>query len=319
MTNLLILRPLKDNSVQAIKRCAPNFNILTSTDGLSLDELKNVEITVGWENNVGEQLLQLKEEGQGILNWIQTYSAGVDDLDLKRLKENNIILTNASGVHASQISESVIAMLLSHYRGILTAHKAQENKTWERIRLNDLALKKMLIVGTGNIGRQLAKVASAMAVDVYGVNRSGRQLPEFNKIYPQKEIDDVLPTMDIVISILPLTDETYHLFNSQRFEKFKKGAVFVNVGRGESVDTSALITACQSDRIDFAALDVFEEEPLPNSSPLWTLDNVLITPHISGISINYQEKFMKILLENLNAYKEQLPLPKNVVDYTLGY
>lgn len=319
MTNLLILHSLRNHSIHAIKQCVPTFNILTNDDGLSLDELKKVEIIIGWENKVGEQLLQLKETGQGRLRWIQTYSAGVDDMDLKRLEKNGIILTNASGVHATQISESVLAMLLAHYRGILTARKAQENKSWEKIRLNDLALKKMLIVGTGNIGQHLAKVAKSMAVEVYGINRSGRQLPDFIEIYPQREIENVLPDMDIVVSILPLTNETYHFFNEKRFKTFKKSTVFVNVGRGESVDTAALIAACQSNLIEFAALDVFEEEPLPKSSPLWTLDNVLMTPHISGLSINYQEKFMDIFLENLRAYRKQQPLPRNVVDYTLGY
>ena len=125
--------------------------------------------------------------------------------------------------------------------------------------------------------------------------------------------------MDIVINILPLTSQTHHFYNQALFDKMKDGVIFINVGRGPSVDTDALIAQCRSGKISFAALDVFEEEPLPQTNPLWELDNVLITPHISGNTDQYNQRMLTIFHENLHAFKTDGTLKRNLVNLALGY
>lgn len=312
---ILFMRTMSDEHLESLAKMAKDYRLVSAKDAASID-LDAVEIIVSWENKLGNQILASPTSQ---LKWVQVYSAGVDDLPLNVFKEKNILLSNASGVHSVPITESVVGMLLSHYRGLHTATIQQQAVNWDsRLPLSELNGRSLLIVGTGAIGRQLAKVATVLGVKVYGINRSGHPLENFIDTYPQAQIDQLLPKMDIVVNILPLTADTHYFYDAQRFQKMKDGVIFINVGRGPSVETAALIEACQT-KIGFAGMDVFEEEPLPEDNPLWQMDNVLITPHVSGKTDQYNQRFFEILSDNLARYLEGGQLSRNQVQLDQGY
>ncbi len=154
--------------------------------------------------------------------------------------------------------------------------------------------EKILIIGTGHIGKMIAKKVKALDMICYGINTSGHPAEGMEKTFSLKQLQEVLPEVDFVVNILPLTEETTGLFDQHLFEHFDSKAVFINVGRGASVKTQDLIQALNKQQLSFAALDVFEEEPLPQDHPLWKMDNVLITSHIAGLTPDFQKKLMSI-------------------------
>lgn len=313
---VLVMETIPEAYLPELRALARACQVVTTKEigSIHLDE---VEIMVNWQEDIGNQLLSSPTSQ---LKWLQVYSAGVDNLPLSRLKEKRVLVANASGIHSVSIAETVIGLLLSHYRGLQKAIQNQGQNKWNNDMLvSELAGKSVLIVGTGTIGRQLAKVLNCLGAEVYGINQTGYPLADFKATYSRQEVDDVLPKMDSVVNILPLTIDTYHFYGAQRFQCMKEGVAFINVGRGPSVETDALVEACQSGKIGFAGIDVFEEEPLSAASPLWQMDNVVITPHISGKTDQYISRFFAIFVENLEHYLKHGKLIKNQIKLARGY
>lgn len=310
---IFLQREFRDEFIEKIQILAPDYQIKTE---LTEDDLTSVEISVGWPKKFSEQLLSSDQ-----LKWVQSISAGVDYLPLNDFSKREVLLSNGSGIHALSISEHIIGVLLGYYRGLNESVKKQEQKVWaqESIHYDQLSGKNLLVVGTGHIGQQLSKSIRSLGVNVYGINTTGHPAEGFVETYSIKNMAKIVPEMDIVVGILPGTHETYHIFNSDIFGKMKKTGIFINVGRGDTVHTKELISALEEKQFAFAALDVFEEEPLPENNPLWTFDNVLITPHISGMTVDFQNKFMKIFLANLKSYLSDRELSVNQVELTRGY
>lgn len=310
---IFLQKTFREEFIKKIQVIAPDYQIKTS---LTEKDIPDVEISVGWAKEFEDQLLATQQ-----LKWVQSISAGVDYLPLDKFSEQDILLSNGSGIHALSISEHIIGVLLGYYRGLNEAVKKQGRNEWaqESIHYDQLAGKNLLVVGTGHIGQQLSKSIHSLGVNVYGINTTGHPADGFVETYSIKNMAKIVPEMDIVVGILPGTHETYHIFNSDIFEKMKNSAVFVNVGRGDTVHTKELITSLEEKYFAFAALDVFEEEPLPKESPLWGFDNVLITPHISGMTVNFQNKFMDIFLANLKNYVSSKELTVNQVELKRGY
>ncbi|EOH78933.1 phosphoglycerate dehydrogenase [Enterococcus malodoratus] len=310
---IFLQREFRDEFIEKIQILAPDYQIKTE---LTEDDLPSVEISVGWPKKFSERLLSSDQ-----LKWVQSISAGVDYLPLNDFSKREVLLSNGSGIHALSISEHIIGVLLGYYRGLNESVKKQEQKVWaqESIHYDQLSGKNLLVVGTGHIGQQLSKSIHSLGVNVYGINTTGHPAEGFVETYSIKNMAKIVPEMDIVVGILPGTHETYHIFNSDIFGKMKKTGIFINVGRGDTVHTKELISALEEKQFAFAALDVFEEEPLPESNPLWTFDNVLITPHISGMTVDFQNKFMKIFLANLKSYLSDRELSVNQVELTRGY
>lgn len=310
---IFLQREFRDEFIEKIQTLAPDYQIKTE---LTEDDLPSVEISVGWPKKFSEQLLSSDQ-----LKWVQSISAGVDYLPLNDFSKREVLLSNGSGIHALSISEHIIGVLLGYYRGLNESVKKQEQKVWaqESIHYDQLSGKNLLVVGTGHIGQQLSKSIHSLGVNVYGINTTGHPAEGFVETYSIKNMAKIVPEMDIVVGILPGTHETYHIFNSDIFGKMKKTSIFINVGRGDTVHTKELISALEEKQFAFAALDVFEEEPLPENNPLWTFDNVLITPHISGMTVDFQNKFMKIFLANLKSYLSDRELSINQVELTRGY
>ncbi|REC32078.1 hydroxyacid dehydrogenase [Enterococcus pseudoavium] len=310
---IFLQRPFRAEFIAKIQTMAPAYQIRTT---LTPEEVPFVEISVDWSKEYGTALLQSNQ-----LKWVQASTAGVDYLPLGAFSERKILLSNSSGLHALSISEHIIGVLLGYYRGLNESLKNQTQKKWNKhlIHYDQLAGKNLLVVGTGQIGQQLSKSIQGLGVNVYGINTTGHPVTGFIETYSIKNLAKIVPEMDVIVGILPGTPDTYHIFNSDIFEKMKDSAVFINVGRGDTLHTKELISALEKKQLAFAALDVFEEEPLGNESPLWEMENVVITPHISGLTVDFQNKFMKIFLTNLKSYLENNELAINQVALDRGY
>ncbi|MTD38446.1 hydroxyacid dehydrogenase [Erwinia sp. CPCC 100877] len=315
---IYLYEPLKAEQIDKIKQTAENYTVVTSKEELSSININAIEIMLGWGKALGQQLLASPDSQ---LKWVQTISAGVDTLDLEQFAKKGILLSNASGIHSISIAEHVLGVLLTEYRAIRKSIVKQEHKYWSRDDLSyqQLSGQKLLIVGTGHIGQQLAAFTQGLGIQTYGVNTSGHATAGFIECYSQKNMKRIINEMDIVVNILPLTDQTYQLYDEQMFQAMKPGTVFVNVGRGPSVNTADLTAALKNGQLRFAALDVFEEEPLPQDSELWAMENVLITPHISGLTPHFKSKLSAIFLQNLTSYLTDRTLAKNAVSLKKGY
>lgn len=254
------------------------------------------------------------------LKWIHPFSAGVDWVLTPEVKDSNVLVGNCSGIHATPIAEHVLGVLLVFTRRFYDTFENQRRKVWERQRgATELKGKTVLIAGLGNIGKEVARVVSCVGARVTALDRKGQEKPaSVEMLYSDEQWADALGVADFVVLALPLTVETRHLFDMEKFRIMKKTAVLVNVARGGLVHEQELIRALQEDIIAGAALDVMEEEPLPQESPLWEMKNVVITPHHSGISEKYMERAVAVFCENLKAYLEGKRLP-NQVDKQKGY
>lgn len=311
----LLKARLKEQHIEALKGLYPDYEMITNdaeTEGFSV-----VEWAVGWN----DELTNLLEEGKlPSLKWVQAISAGVNSLPLATFERMGIYLTNASGIHAEPIAEYVIGVLLSHMRGLKTAILNQPQRKWEQtMELQELKGKTMMIVGAGHIGNRLGELAKAFGMKVIAVNRSGKELPGMDVTVKMDNIGTVIDFADVVVNILPQTDETYRVFNDALFSRMKKGVLFVNVGRGVTVDNASLIKALDNGTVAYAALDVFDEEPLPAESPLWRHEKILITPHFSGMVEHFRDSLFEVVLENAKSYKEDGKPSRNLIDFGKKY
>ncbi len=256
------------------------------------------------------------------LRWYQQWGAGADWLSRHpELEARDFTLTNASGVHAINISEHIFAFLLAFARDLPRAFDAQAAGEWRRQgdAVFELAGKTMLLVGVGAIGRHTAHLAAAFGMRVWGIRRNpGRAVEGVERMGDMARLHDWLPEADFVVLTAPLTPETRHMFDEAALRRMKPTAYLVNIGRGGTVDEAALVRGLQEGWLAGAGLDVFEQEPLPADSPLWTLPNVIITAHYSGATPEYHHRAMGIFLDNLRRYVQGEEL-RNVVDKGLGY
>ena len=231
------------------------------------------------------------------LRYIQLTSAGTDRVPMEYIREHGIELKNAAGVYAVPMAEWTLMRLLELYKN---AGRLFENRGWEKDRSwRELAGKTACIVGFGAYGAEVARRLKAFDVRVCAVNRSAKGSPFVDEFYTMDRLDEALGKADIVILAIALTDETEHLMNAERFAAMRDGAVFLNAARGALVDEAALIEALKN-KLSGAALDVFEVEPLPDTSPLHRLDNLLISPHNSFVGEGNHERLMDVVMRNQN-------------------
>ncbi|MFC7167550.1 D-2-hydroxyacid dehydrogenase [Halospeciosus flavus] len=239
------------------------------------------------------------------LRWVQAVSAGVDDYDLDALRERDVVLTNASGVHAEPIAEQVLGSLLTFARNIHTGIQQQEEGVWEAYGGHELRDATVGVVGLGAIGGRVAEHCDALGVEVIGTKRDPSTAPDaVDEVYGPDDLDAMLARSDYLVLACPLTEETRGLVGREELEVLPEQAVLVNVARGEIVDQDALVEALQNRRIRGAALDVFEEEPLPQTSPLWDLSRAVVTPHMAGSTPHYYERVAAIVARNYERFRE---------------
>jgi phosphoglycerate dehydrogenase-like enzyme len=239
-------------------------------------------------------------------------------------QSNNIVFTNNKRLSGPAIAEHSIAMLLSLSRGLPAYHRSQANRKWQprsgaNVAFGELKGKTLLVAGLGGIGTEIAKRAHGLGMRVIATRNSSREGPDYVEyVGLGSELNPLAGKADVVVNALPLTDKTTAIFDEAFFNSIKPGAIFISVGRGKSTVTADLITALEKGHLFGAGLDVTDPEPLPEESPLWAMDNVIITPHTSASGEDSKRRSFVIAAENLRRYVAGEPM-LNVVDIRRGY
>jgi glyoxylate/hydroxypyruvate reductase len=255
------------------------------------------------------------------LRWIQGTSAGIGGLlDRTGLIKTPIVCTTASGVHGVPLAEFALLGLLHFAKNMPRLARWQEERHWERHAMSLLRGSRVLLIGLGGVGREVARVLDAVGVRVCGAGLPGRHydMPGVTQYVADTQIREVLGDVDAVILACPLTDRTRHLIGRAEIALLRPGAVLVNLSRGQVVDGAALTDALAEDRIGGACLDVFETEPLPAESPLWAMKNVIISPHSASTVADENRLLTDLFIDNIGRWLAGEPL-RNVFDKDAGY
>jgi len=256
------------------------------------------------------------------LEWLQTWSAGVDKYQRPGVLHPGSMLTNATGAYGLAIAEHMLGMLLELFKKLELYRDAQKSGAWQsQGAVKAVYGSTVLVLGMGDIGGEFAARCKALGAKVIGVRRSPRPCPEYaDEVHLLEDLDSLLPQADVVAVTLPGTDATRGLMSRERLAKMKEGAVLLNVGRGFIVDTEALCDALERGHLSGAGVDVTDPEPLPPTHRLWNIPTAVVTPHISGFYHlrETHERIVGIFLENLRHFQAGEPL-RNLVDFATGY
>jgi phosphoglycerate dehydrogenase-like enzyme len=253
------------------------------------------------------------------LQWIHATSAGVDALMFPDLIEGDVTVTNARGIFDRTIAEYVLCTILMFAKDFPRSLHLQAEHKWQHRDTERAEGKQVLIVGAGSIGGQIARLCKAAGLKPHGIARKPRHDdPDFVAVHGNDDLTEQLGLADFVVIAAPLTPQTEGLFNEKAFKSMRKSARLINIGRGPVVKTDDLIAALNNGDIAGAALDVFEEEPLPAEHPLWDMENVIMTAHMSGDFIGWKRALTDQFLENLDRWHQGEEL-FNLVDKKLGY
>ncbi|SEB84639.1 D-2-hydroxyacid dehydrogenase [Paenibacillus sp. GP183] len=246
------------------------------------------------------------------LKWIQATSSGIGDIVKKfGLDQSSITITNAAGIHAIPLAEHSLLSMLYFTKNVPFIRKEQAAHHWERYCSKELRGSTLGVVGLGAVGREVARLAKANGLKVLGVKRNVDMDPaslNVDELYPQSSLSMVLPRCDFLVLICPHTPETEGMIGERELALLPKGAVLINIARGAVVDEDALIASLQSGHLAGAALDVARTEPLPADSPLWSMENVLITPHSASTVTQENQRLTDLFCENLQRFSEERQL-----------
>jgi phosphoglycerate dehydrogenase-like enzyme len=257
------------------------------------------------------------------VRWIHSLSAGVEKLLFPELVESPVVLTNARGVFKRSLAEFAVLGILYFNKRVRRLVENQRSHRWDNFAVDMMPGKIMGVVGYGEIGRECAILAKALGMKIFAVRRrpekaSEDQIPD--RVFHPAELKDMLAQVDVLVAAAPLTPETHHMISDNEFNVMKPSAIVMNVGRGPVIDEAALIRALGNGKIAAAALDVFEQEPLPESSPLWDMENVLISPHCTDRTHNpdWLDLSAQAFVENFHRFIKGQDL-QNIVDKKAGY
>jgi phosphoglycerate dehydrogenase-like enzyme len=330
---LVVALDFSDDIMDKIREAAPDFRVER--------HYPNVPNNIWADTEVLYTLRHFPELQQvPRLRWIQLHYAGIDRaIKQEIVQAEDIEVTTTSGLHSVQIAEYCLAMIFAFNYRLLKMLDLQSRAEWPQnphdiFRPMPLRGQTLGIAGYGSIGRELARQAQMLGMKVLASKRDLKRTEEVDsytepdtgdptgdipeRIYPSEALISMARECDFLVIATPLTDETRHSVNDQVFKAMKKSAVLINIARGSVVDEKALISALAAGEIAGAALDVFEEEPLPTGSPLWARENVIISPHVAGNTASYHEKAAAIFIENLKRYQNKQPL-LNRIDRSAGY
>jgi D-2-hydroxyacid dehydrogenase (NADP+) len=280
---------------------------------------RQVDVTVIDDDGIAARDAVVTLEHRAALlecEWVHSIQAGVDRFPFDEFEASDVILTNSTGIHDRTVGETVAGYLLMFARRLHDHVANQQERRWERPDWDEavtLPGTTACVVGTGTLGRGVAETLGALGVRVTGVRRSGDPVPGFEAVYASDRLLEAIGDAEFVIVTVPLTDETRGRFDAAAFEAMRADAYFVNVARGPVVDEAALIDALEANDIAGAALDVFEEEPLPEASPLWGMDEVIVSPHCAAYTRDYFRDVGDIVRENVDRIEEGTELYNRVV------
>jgi phosphoglycerate dehydrogenase-like enzyme len=322
---VLITVNFREEMLERIRALSPRINVVLhpseTLEEFPQDILPEVEILY-------TSIVLPDPEDVPKLKWVQSDYAGIDHIAGHAIVNSDVKVTTLSGVTASVISEYVLMSVLSlgHKLPLMMADKAENvwaEEGWRRFRPLELRGSTVGIVGYGSIGRQIAHACKAMGADILVVKRDLKNLKDegfriegtgdpdaelADRIYPPQAIGSMSELCDFLIITLPLTKETRGLIDEKVFHKMQEGSYLIDVSRGGVVDHGALVEALNDGRLAGAALDVYPVEPLPSSSPLWEMENVILSPHISGSTVRYRELALDLFVENMQRYLSEQPL-----------
>jgi phosphoglycerate dehydrogenase-like enzyme len=278
--------------------------------------LPETDVIFHWTDRT--ELLRAAWPTAGRLRWIHAAGVGVDWALFPELIESGVALTNCRGVFDESMPEYALTLLLALAKELPATIDDQRARKWRHRPLSSVRGRRATVVGAGSIGRATTRLLRAVGMDVAVVARTARDDPELGQIHASTDLVALAPVTDALVLVTPLTDDSRGLVDRSVLAALPLGAWLVNIGRGAVVDETALIEALGSGHLGGAALDVFETEPLPEDNPLWTMSNVIASPHIGGDVPGWLEWFSRSFLDELERFIAGKPF-KNVVDKRLGY
>ncbi|MFP6615534.1 MAG: D-2-hydroxyacid dehydrogenase [Candidatus Hydrogenedentota bacterium] len=328
--------PLDEGQRKRIQAIIPDIEIQDSKHflGEAVGDLLTEDTTILYGFRVPDDLLDRSPN----LHWLQLLGAGCEHLAGSPIMNGSVSITTASGIHATPIAEYVLGTMLGFYRWIFQADRAQMRGQWVpqgevAMVSRELRRKTIGIIGYGSIGREVARLAKPFGTRIVAVKRdpatpedSGYVVPGTgdpegtipDAMYGTDDLLSILPECDVVVLAVPSTSATKQLLGEEELSAMKAGSYLINIARGDVVDEAALARILDSRHLAGAALDVFEEEPLAPDSPFWSMDNVLVTPHISGASRAHLRRMFELFADNLERFDGDQPL-LNLVNSEYGY
>ena len=317
---LIVLTAPGDRSIPSLAELRRMATLVMGDSGRDFaDAAVHAEIVLNWSGSLG--LLREVFLMSPHVRWIHSRSAGLEQTLFPELIESEVILTNGSGVFSPSLGEFALAAILYFAKDFRRMIRNQVAGVWEPFDVTMVSGQTLGIVGYGSIGRAIAARARALEMKVLGLRRVLQTPTEdslIDEVYESKQILEMLPRCDYVVVTLPLTEQTRGFIGDAEFAVLKKNAVVINVGRGPTVDEGAMIKALSQRRIRGAALDVFDQEPLPQGHPFYSLENVLLSPHCADHTFDWLDNAMRFFLEQLKRFRRGETL-LNIVDKASGY
>lgn len=289
---------------------------LTKADGLA-EAMDGADVLYQWHSF--SPALRENWSAASSLKWVHVSAAGVSQLLFDELIQSDVLYTNSRGVLSRAIAEFALGFVLDLAKDSQGSLRLQQQQRWQHRVTRKIHGQRALVVGTGSIGREIASLFRAVGMEVSGAGRSSRPGDEyFEVIHSSRNLARIVQDFDYVVLAAPLTEATKGLVDADILSAMKPSAHLINVGRGELVRTEALVEALTSESIAGAALDVVHPEPLPMEHPLWSMENVILTPHMSGDTEDYLDDLGQLFVDNLRRFSQGEPL-QNVVDKKLGF
>jgi phosphoglycerate dehydrogenase-like enzyme len=294
---LLILNPSAADYEKALK---PKFPQLSIHAAAREEEIRDLieKIDILFTIRISDHLIKKASN----LKWIQVMITGVDYIiNLPSLRKE-VLITSARGIHGPQMSEMAFLLMLALNRNFPQVIRNQDQKTWDRWPGKVLYQKKVAILGVGVIGEEIARKCKAFGMTVFGIGSTKRKVEGIDHFYGMEDLVEVIRDVDYFVCVAPLTPQTRKIIGPKMLASMKPSAFLINLGRGEVLDEEALVEALKTGKIAGAALDVFSKEPLPKDHPLWEMKNLIITPHVGGLSDIYVDQVLPLLEENLRRF-----------------
>jgi phosphoglycerate dehydrogenase-like enzyme len=317
MPNIVLCYPIQKHQLEWIRAAVPaDWQVINAgQDGIAEAILGadifcgHAKVPVPWD----------RVTQQGRLKWIQSSAAGLDHCLTPEVIESDIVVSSCSGLFANQVAEQTLALLYGWFRQLPTFFRQKNECLFERQPTQDLHGKSIGIIGLGGNGRRIAELLAPLGNQILATDVFLDDCPDaISGLYPASDLHNVLSRVDVVILGVPLNQSTHHLINDAALSSMRQGSLLVNVARGQVVDEDALISALNRGHLAGAAIDVTEVEPLPETSPLWSMDNVIITPHVGAQSAHRVDDSTKLFCVNLKRWQES-QAPWNQVDKNLGF
>jgi phosphoglycerate dehydrogenase-like enzyme len=294
---LLILNPSAADYKKSLEPKFPDLSIHAAAKEEEIgDFIEKAEILL--INRISDHLIKRASK----LRWIQAITTGVDHIISLPSLRKEVLITSTRGIHGPQMSEMALLLMLALNRNLPRVIRNQDRSVWERWPGRLLYQRKVGILGVGVIGEEIARKCHAFGMKVFGFDIVKRDINVVHYFYGPEDLLKILPELDYFIIVAPLTHQTKKMVGAREFNSMKSSAFLINLGRGEILDEEALIEALKNRKIAGAALDVFQEEPLPKHHPLWSLEDVILTPHVGGMSEIYVEQVLSIFEENLRRF-----------------